>query len=123
VKTTFVVMIGLGSKCELGLIGVLGDLLLRGSIMTQQTEKTLHNAFLILGAFFLTMFVVMGIASLRTGAWIDLTPKQWISDEDKQALKNPEDANKAAYEKMSREVWQNAPAVQPQAGWDQGWKT
>jgi len=76
-KTTVGAAIRLGSKCELGLIGTVGDLLLRVSIMAQQLEKTLHNASLALGAFLLTMVVVVGINSFRRGSWIDLVPKEW----------------------------------------------
>jgi hypothetical protein len=72
--------------------------------------------------FRVTIVVVVGITSLRRGTWIDFVPKEWMSDEDKKVLKNPEAANKAAYEKMGREAWERSKAAQPQPNWDQRWK-
>jgi hypothetical protein len=97
--------------------------------MSQQLEKTLHNAFLTLGAFLLAAVVGVGIHAVRTGSWIDYAPKEWLSDDDKKALKDPAAANKEAYDKMAREAWQNTPKTYNpqndpwrQTNWNQGWK-
>ena len=72
-------------------------------------EKTFNNAMLTLGAFLLAAVVGIGITSLRNGSWIDYAPKEWLSDEDREALKNPEAAQKKSMEKFNREMQLNPP--------------
>jgi hypothetical protein len=85
-------------------------------------EKLLRDASVAVGAVLLMVAVAVGVYCLSHGTWVDLAPKEWLSEEDKAALKDPEAANKAAYEKMSREAWERSKSVQPQPGWDRNWK-
>jgi hypothetical protein len=76
------------------------------------------------GVFLITMIVVVG------GTWlyqnrntaIDLPPQGWVSDEDREVLKDPKAANQAAYDKMSREAWERSQSQQPQNSWSRGGK-
>jgi hypothetical protein len=90
--------------------------------MAQHVEKTHNNVPLALGAFVLTVVVGLGLNSVRRGAWIDLVPKAWLSDKDRAALKNPAAATEAAHQEMSRDAWETSNSIQPQPGWDQGWR-
>jgi hypothetical protein len=84
-------------------------------------EKTFQTGIMVVGVFLLTMLVAVGGTFLyqNRNASINLPT---LSDEDEKAIKDPKAANKAAYDKMSREAWENAKKVQPQPGWDRGWK-
>ena len=79
--------------------------------MTQQTEKRLHTIPSLVGVFLFAMLIAVGTKFLcHPNTWIDLLPQGWLSDEDRKVLKNPEAANKAAFEKMSREAWEHSQA-------------
>jgi hypothetical protein len=88
--------------------------------MTQQVEKTLHSVCMTIGVFLTAMLVAVVATALHKNpnAWIDLLPKAWLSDKDKNVLKDPEAANKAEYEKIGREAWEHSQAQQPGGGWN-----
>jgi hypothetical protein len=103
-------------------------------------QKTAPTLGMVVGVVFLTMLVGVGGTYLyqQRNASIDLSPKDWFSDakgsyfkdpkapqpsipwlsaEDLKVLKDPKAANKAAYEKMAREVWEQHQAQQSQGSW------
>jgi hypothetical protein len=92
--------------------------------MNQPTPKPLHSVGLAVAVFLSAFLVAVGTNVLchNPNAWLDLLPKAWVSDKDREVLKDPAAANKEAYEKMCREAWERSQAQQPQNGWDQGWK-
>jgi hypothetical protein len=91
--------------------------------MSSDNAKGPHPVLLALGAFLIAAVVggVAAVAHQRPGAWTDLVPEGWLSPEDAKALKDPQAANREAYEKMSREAWQRSQAQQPGRGGRQGW--
>ncbi len=89
-------------------------------------EKSFNNALLVVGALLLSLVVGVGIHAMRTGAWIDYAPKEWLSDDDKKTLKDPAAAVKEDREKFGREAWeryQKTPQyqAQQQQNWNQNW--
>jgi hypothetical protein len=92
--------------------------------MAQQVEKTLQTVSRGVGSLLLAVVVaVVGSALYQNrDTAIDVATKGWLSDEDRKVLRNPEAANKAAYEKMAREAWEHSQSQQPQGGRIGGWK-
>jgi hypothetical protein len=86
-------------------------------------QKTLQTVSTAVGVFLLTMLVAVGRIYLyqNRDAATKLSPNSWLSDEDREALRDRKAANKKYYDKMSRELWQQYQAQQPQNGWG-GWK-
>jgi hypothetical protein len=66
------------------------------------------------------MVVIVFVISMNRNTLIDYVSKAWLSDEDREVLKDPKAANKAAYDKMNREGWEHSQKQQPQ--WGQGWQ-
>ncbi len=77
------------------------------------------------GVFLLTMLVAVGGSVLfnkdARNAAIDFSVKNWLSDEDYKAFKDPQAADKA-FQKDMRELWQRSQAQQPPISWDHGWQ-
>jgi hypothetical protein len=108
--------------------------------------KTLQTVIIVVGVILITIFVAVGgtIMYQYRNVSIDLSPKGWLSDEDRallkdpktvnetafpwlsdedlKVLKDPQAANKAAFEKLSREAWERSQSQQPHNGWNRGWK-
>jgi hypothetical protein len=87
-------------------------------------EKTLQTVSRGVGGLLLAVLVAVGGSLLyqNRDAAINLATKGWLSDEDREVLRNPEAANKVAREKMAREAWEHSQSQQPQSGRFGGWK-
>ena len=83
---------------------------------------TSHTSRWGIGAILLAVLLAVGVTALcrKPHAVVALLPKSWFSKEDIRALKDPDAANKEAYEKMSREAWERARTQQPPNGWQEG---
>jgi hypothetical protein len=101
---------------------LFGERLIREPVMTPQTQETLHTVSRAVGVLLITLLVGVGGTLLyhNRNAAIDLLPQSWLSDEDREVLKDAKAANQAAYDKMSREAWERTQSQQPQNGWDLG---
>jgi hypothetical protein len=75
---------------------------------------------MFVGVFLLTALLVIGWSAPARKALFDHGAKSVLSEEDYEAIKDPEAANKKAYEKMSREAWENVRKNQPT--WNQNWR-
>ena len=93
----------------------------------------------VVGIILLTLIAAGGTVMYRyRNVSIDLSPNSWLppddakaankpsfpwlSEEDLKVLKDPKAANKAAYEKMTREAWEHYQSQINQSGSSQGWK-
>jgi hypothetical protein len=85
-------------------------------------QKAFGTIGMAAGVFLLTVLLAAGWSPAARKAVIDYSAKSFLSDEDREVLKDPAAANKTAYEKMAREAWQRTPSPLPQNGWDRGWK-
>ena len=108
--------------------------------MAQSAEKTLRTATMMVGAFLLTMLVVVGGTVLyqNRNASIDLSPSSFLSKEEVEILSDRQGGQSKTfdqlggkswngpntdYEKMSREAWERAQKQrQVQDGGGRGWK-
>jgi hypothetical protein len=99
--------------------------------MSGENGKGLQTILWAVGVFLIAA-VVGGVAAVghpKSGAWTDLLPQGWLSEDDAKALKDPEGSNKAASERMAKEAWENSQARQGQGwqsgqqpqGWQGGW--
>lgn len=84
--------------------------LIREPIKAQKMENTLSTLFKALGVFILTVIVVLGVTAVNQNgrkAAIDLSAKAILSDEDYEAFKDPQAANK-----KSMDAFNNSEAAQ-----------
>jgi hypothetical protein len=90
-------------------------------------EKAFSTISMMVGVFLLTALLVLMWSPNTRKALIDHGAKSFLSEEDAEAIRDPQTANKKAYEKMSREAWdysqKNQPTWSPnQPTWTPNWK-
>ncbi len=92
--------------------------------MAKEGGNTLQTVCLTVGIFLITTVFVGGgmLVYQYRDASIDLSPEALLSKDDLKAIKNPQSANKEAWDKMSREAWERSQAQQPKSGSYGGWK-
>jgi hypothetical protein len=89
-------------------------------------EKAFSTISVMVGVFLVTAFLVIMWNPTTRKALFDYSAKSTLSEEDYEAITDPQAANKA-YQKMGREAWENSKRNQPtwnpnQPTWNQNWK-
>jgi hypothetical protein len=76
-------------------------------------EKGFNTICMMVGVFLLTMLLVLGWSAPTRKALFDYGAKSFLSEEDAEAIKDPQAATKKAHEKMMREAWDYSQKNQP----------
>ncbi len=86
-------------------------------------EKSFATVSKMVGVFLLAL-IVGGACFHKNlqGTVADLLSRATLTEEEREVLKDPAAANKASYDKMSREAYERSQATQGQFNGIQGWK-